>query len=88
MYSKPGGDSGSPDGPTITSLSLAEAVRDHLGAAGAKVTLQEAPDVEPAALMIHNDRAKREFGWQPRSVLTTIADTVDSLRELDLLAAQ
>ena len=38
--------------------------------------------------MIHNDRAKREFGWQPRSVLTTIADTVDSLRELDLLAAQ
>jgi nucleoside-diphosphate-sugar epimerase len=76
------------DGPTITWLSLAEAIRDHLGAAGAKVTLQEAPGVEPAALTIHNDRAKGELGWQPRSARTTIADTVDSLRELGLLTAR
>lgn len=75
------------DGPTITWLGLAEAIRDHLGAAGANVTLQEAPGEEPAPLTIHNDRAKRELGWQPRSALTTIAETVDSLRELGLLVA-
>jgi len=31
------------DGPTITWLGLAEAIHDHLGAAGASVTLKEAP---------------------------------------------
>jgi nucleoside-diphosphate-sugar epimerase len=73
------------DGPTITWLGLAEAIRDDLGAAGAEVTLQEAPGEDPTLLTIHNDRAKRELGWQPRSAQTTITDTVESLRALGLL---
>ena len=73
------------DGPTITWLGLAKTIRDHLGAAGANVTLQEAPGEDPTPLTIHNDRAKQELGWRPRAVHITIADTVDSLRELGLL---
>jgi nucleoside-diphosphate-sugar epimerase len=73
------------DGPTITWLGLAEAIRDHLGAAGSNVTLQEAPGEEPAPLTIHNARAKQELGWQPRPAYTTITSTLDSLRELGLL---
>jgi nucleoside-diphosphate-sugar epimerase len=73
------------DGPTITWLVLAQAIRDHLGAAGADVVLQEAPGEDPTQLTIHNDRAKQELDWQPRSAHTTITDTVDSLRELGLL---
>jgi nucleoside-diphosphate-sugar epimerase len=75
------------DGPTITWLGLAEAIHDHLGAAGANVTLTEAPGDEPPPLTIHNARAKQELGWQPRASHTTITDTVDSLRELHLLEA-
>ncbi len=74
------------DGPTITWLGLAEAIRGHLGAAGTHVTLQEAPGEDPAPLTIHNDRAKQELGWKPRPAPTTIAETLDSLRELGLLS--
>jgi nucleoside-diphosphate-sugar epimerase len=73
------------DGPTISWLGLAEVIRDHLGAAGNQVTLQEALGEEPPPLTIHNDRAKQELGWRPRAVHTTITDTVESLRELHLL---
>ncbi len=73
------------DGPTISWLGLAEVIRDHLGAAGNHVTLQEAPGEEPPPLTIHNDRAKQELGWQPRAAHTTITDTLESLRELHLL---
>src|ERR1700728_451628 len=45
------------DGPTITWLGLAEAIRDHLGADGAHVTVQEVPGEDPTPLTIHNDRA-------------------------------
>jgi nucleoside-diphosphate-sugar epimerase len=76
------------DGPTITWLDLAEAIRDRLGAAGADVTLEEAPGEDPTPLTIHNDRAKQELGWQPRAAHTTIADTVDSLGELGLLESR
>ncbi len=75
------------DGPTITWLGLAETIRDHLGTAGANVTLQEAAGEDPTPLTIHNDRAKQELGWQPRAAHTTITETVDSLRELGLLEA-
>jgi nucleoside-diphosphate-sugar epimerase len=74
------------DGPAITWLGLAEAIRDHLGAAGANVTLREAPGEDPAPLTIHNDRAKQELAWQPRPAHATITDTIDNLRELGLLA--
>jgi nucleoside-diphosphate-sugar epimerase len=73
------------DGPTITWLELAESIRDHLGPAGANVSLHEASGESPAPLTIHNDRARRELGWQPRAIHTTIADTVDSLHQLGLL---
>jgi nucleoside-diphosphate-sugar epimerase len=74
------------DGPTITWLGLAEAIRDHLGAAGANVTLREAPGEDPKPLTIHNDRAKQELAWQSRPAHATITDTIDNLRELGLLA--
>jgi nucleoside-diphosphate-sugar epimerase len=73
------------DGPTITWLGLAEAIHDHLGAAGASVSLKEAPGDEPTPLTIHNDRAKQDLDWQPRAARTTITDTIDSLRQLGLL---
>ncbi len=69
------------DGPTLTWLGLAQAIRDHLGDAGDNVTLEEVAGEEPAPLSIHNDRAKRELHWSPRPVLTTIADTMDNLRD-------
>jgi nucleoside-diphosphate-sugar epimerase len=73
------------DGPTMTWLALAHVLRDHLGPAGGRVTLDEAPGEDPAPLTIHNDRARRELGWQPRPAETTIIETADSLRALGLL---
>jgi nucleoside-diphosphate-sugar epimerase len=73
------------DGPTITWLEMAEILRDHLGAAGAHITLTEASGDELPPLAIHNDRAKRELGWQPRPARATIVETADSLLELGLL---
>jgi nucleoside-diphosphate-sugar epimerase len=74
------------DGPTMTWLELAQILRNHLGPAGARVTTREAPGEDPPPLTIHNDRAKQELGWQPRSAETTIIETADSLRELGFLA--
>jgi nucleoside-diphosphate-sugar epimerase len=74
------------DGPTVTWLDLAETLRDHLGAAGEHVIVTLAPGEDPSPLTIHNERAKRELGWQPRPLHETIVETVDSLRELGLLA--
>jgi len=73
------------DGPTITWLRLAQILRDHLGPAGDRVTTDEAPGEDPSPLTIHNDRAKQELGWRPRPAETTIVETADSLRDLDLL---
>ena len=73
------------DGPTITWVELAQILRDHLGPAGEHVTTNEAPGEDLAPLTIHNDRAKKELGWQPRPAETTIVETADSLRQLGLL---
>jgi len=73
------------DGPTITWLGLAQILRDHLGPGGEHVTTDEAPGEDPAPLIIHNDRAKQELGWQPRPAETTIIETAESLRDLGLL---
>ena len=73
------------DGPTITWLEMAQILRDHLGAAGEHVTTNEADGEDPSPLTIHNDRAKRELGWQPRPAETTIVETAQSLRDLGLL---
>ena len=73
------------DGPTITWLGLAQIIRNHLGSAGENVTTDEAPGEDPSPLTIHNNRAKLELGWQPRSIETTIVETMLSMRELGLL---
>jgi nucleoside-diphosphate-sugar epimerase len=73
------------DGPTITWLKLAQILRDHLGPAGEHVTTGEVPGEDPSPLTIHNDRAKQELGWHPRSAETTIIETAESLSDLGLL---
>jgi nucleoside-diphosphate-sugar epimerase len=73
------------DGPTVTWQDLADTLRNHLGAAGGRVSVTLAPGDDPSPLTIHNDLAKRELGWQPRPLHETIVETVDSLRELGLL---
>ncbi len=45
---------------------------------------EEVPGDEPAPLISHNDRAKRELGFQPPTATDTIVDTAESLRELGL----
>jgi dihydroflavonol-4-reductase len=73
------------DGPTISFLEMALILRERLGALAERVPTEEAPGVEPARLIIHNDRAKRELGWRPRPAETTIVETAESLRDLGLL---
>ena len=55
------------DGPTITWLGLAEAIRDHLGAAGANVTLREAPGEDPSLLKARVMTTRRRYGLARRS---------------------
>jgi nucleoside-diphosphate-sugar epimerase len=74
------------DGPTMTFLEVARVLRERLGELGRRVPTAEAPGEEPAPLVIHNERAKRELGFAPRPAETTIVETAESLRELDLLA--
>jgi nucleoside-diphosphate-sugar epimerase len=73
------------DGPTISFLQLAGILRERLGPLAKRVPTEEAPGPEPARLIIHNDRAKRELGWRPRPAETTIVETAESLRDLGLL---
>jgi nucleoside-diphosphate-sugar epimerase len=74
------------DGPTMTFLNVANVLRTELGDLAARVPTVEAPGDEPAPLVIHNDRAKRELGFTPRPAVETIVATAESLRELGLLA--
>jgi len=50
-----------------------------------RVPTEEAPGDELPDLVIHNDRARNEFGWRPRPAETTIVETAESLRDLGLL---
>jgi nucleoside-diphosphate-sugar epimerase len=74
------------DGPTISFLQMAQILRDRLGPLADRVPTEEEPGDEPPNLIIHNDRAKSLFGWQPRAKETTITETAESLRDLGLLA--
>jgi len=74
------------DGPTISFLQMAQILRDRLGPLAKRVPTEEAPGDELPNLVIHNDRAKRVLGWQPRPNETTIVETAESLRDLGLLA--
>jgi nucleoside-diphosphate-sugar epimerase len=73
------------DGPTISFLKMAQILRDRLGPLADRVPTEEEPGPEPPALIIHNDRAKRELGFRPRLAETTIVETAESLRDLGLL---
>jgi nucleoside-diphosphate-sugar epimerase len=76
------------DGPTISFLQMAQILRDRLGPLAERAPTEEEPGDEPPDLVIHNDRAKRVLGWQPRPVETTIVETAESLRDLGLLEEQ
>jgi dihydroflavonol-4-reductase len=69
------------DHPAMSYLELAEFLRRRFGPLAAKVPTEEAPGDELPRPVIHNDRAKSELGWRPRPAETTIADTVEYLRE-------
>lgn len=73
------------DGPTLSYLQVAQILGDRLGSLAERVPTEQAPGDEMAPLVIHNDRAKRELGWRPRPVDTTIVETAESLRDLGLL---
>ncbi|RFA15593.1 epimerase [Subtercola boreus] len=72
------------DGPTRTFLDVANVLRERLGAFASRVPTEEVPGDEPAPLVIHNDRAKRELGFRPRPAEETIVETAESLRALGL----
>jgi nucleoside-diphosphate-sugar epimerase len=74
------------DGPTISFLQMAQILRDRLGPLAKRVPTEEEPGDELPNLVIHNDRAKRVLGWQPRPTEATIVETAESLRDLGLLA--
>ena len=73
------------DGPTISWLQVAQILRQRLGSLAELVPSEEAPGDEPPELIIHNDRARQELGWEPRPVETTIVETAECLRDLGLL---
>lgn len=73
------------DGPTRTFLDVANLLRGRLGAFASKVPTQEVPGEEPPPLLIHNERAKQELGFQPRPWDETVLGTAESLRDLGLL---
>lgn len=75
----------SADGPALSHLDVARVLRENLGAAGVRTPTQEAPGDELPKPIIHNDRARTDLGWRPRAVTTSILDTAESVRNLDLL---
>jgi nucleoside-diphosphate-sugar epimerase len=76
------------DHPPMSYLELAELLRRRFGPLAARVPTEEAPGDDLPRLVIHNDRAKDELGWRPRPAETTIADTVENLRERGELPQQ
>jgi dihydroflavonol-4-reductase len=73
------------DGPTISFLTIAQVLREHLGPLAERVPTEEAPGEELPNLIIHNDRARQELGWRPRPTGTTIVESAECLRDLGLL---
>ena len=76
------------DHPAMSYLELAGILRRRFGSLAARVPTEEAPGDELPRLVIRNDRAKNELGWRPRPAETTIADTVENLRDRGELPEQ
>jgi nucleoside-diphosphate-sugar epimerase len=74
--------------PTLTWLDLATTLHDQFGELAAHVPTEQAPGDEPPISIIHNDRARTELGWAPRPRLTTIVETVQSLRAVEALGVE
>ncbi len=74
------------DGPAISFIEVADIMRRRLGPLAERVPTQEAPGDDLPRPIIHNDRARRELGWRPRSVETTVVESAESLRDLGMLA--
>jgi len=73
------------DGPTISWLGVANLLHEHFGELAAKAPTEEVPGDEVTPLVIHNERAKAELRFAPRSAETAIIDTVESMRERGFL---
>ena len=73
------------DGPTTSWLGVANVLRGHFGELATKVPTEEAPGDELPPLVIHNERAKTELGFAPRSAEATIVETVENMRDLGML---
>ena len=78
--------SASPTTRRSATSELAGMLRQRFGSLAARVPTEEAPGDDLPRLVIRNDRAKDELGWRPRPLETTIADTVEGLRERGALA--
>ena len=76
------------DHPPMSYLELAGLLRRRFGPLAARVPTEEAPGDALPRLVIRNDRAKNELGWRPRPAETTIADTVENLRDRGELPEQ
>jgi nucleoside-diphosphate-sugar epimerase len=76
------------DGPTLSYLEVADILRRRLGPLAARVPTQEAPGDELPRPIIHNDRAREELRWRPRTAESTIVESAESLRDLGLLTAE
>lgn len=73
------------DGPTTTWLDLALLLRERFGDLAALAPTEQAPGDGLPPLVIHNDRAKTELGFQPRPWRATVVETVESMNDLGLL---
>jgi nucleoside-diphosphate-sugar epimerase len=71
--------------PAMSWRELGETLRAEFGELAAQVSTEEAPGDELPQPVIHNERARTELGWEPRDPRQTIVDTVQRLRELDIL---
>ena len=76
------------DAPTLSFVELADILRRRLGPLATRAPTQEAPGDDLPRPIIHNDRAREELGWRPRSAETTIVESAESLRHLGLLGAE
>lgn len=75
------------DGPPLSFLDVAGVLRNRLGAFGSQAPTEELPGDDPTPLVIHNDRAKSELGFRPRPAETTIVETAESLRDLEMVSS-